>query len=35
MGIRVSGPGTPYPTETYGPEGIVLLAGNGLDDEIS
>ncbi len=25
MGIRVSGPGTPYPLESYGPEGIVML----------
>jgi hypothetical protein len=25
MGIRVSGPGTPYPVEFYGPEGIVIL----------
>ncbi len=25
MGIRVSGPGTPYPTEFYGFEGIVIL----------
>jgi hypothetical protein len=34
MGIRVSGPGTLYPTETYGPEGIVLLEGNDLSRTI-
>jgi hypothetical protein len=25
MGIRISGSGTPYPTEVYGPEGIVMI----------
>jgi hypothetical protein len=33
MGIRVSGPGTCYPAQTYGPEGIVLLEGDHLSQK--